>query len=125
MSDAPRSTQRYISEACEEDLLKYGDSFRGAGYTKSADEAAQRYAVMLGSCASSIEPVTLLDFGCGLAHLLDFIDREPRYRLVQYTGLDLSPNTCRRRRHAVPTRRFCSSMCSSLTPPFRSSTTSS
>ena len=37
------------------------------------------------------EPVTLLDFGCGLAHLLDYIDREPRYRHVQYTGLDLSP----------------------------------
>jgi SAM-dependent methyltransferase len=91
MSDAPRSTQRYISEACEKDLLKYGDSFRGAGYTKSADEAAQRYAVMLGLVRELDQPVTLLDFGCGLAHLLDFIDREPRYRLVQYTGLDLSP----------------------------------
>lgn len=91
MSDAPRSTQRYISEACEEDLLKYGDTFRGAGYTKSADEAAQRYALMLGLVRELDQPVTLLDFGCGLAHLLDFIEREPRYRLVQYTGLDLSP----------------------------------
>ncbi len=90
MSDAPVSTQRYISEACEEDLLKYGDSFRGAGYTKSPEEAAQRYAVMLGLVRELDQPISLLDFGCGLAHLLDFIDREPRYRLVQYTGLDLS-----------------------------------
>ena len=35
--------------------------------------------------------MTLLDFGCGLAHLLDYLHREPRYRHVQYTGLDLSP----------------------------------
>ena len=85
------STQRYISESCEEDLLKHGDSFRGAGYTKSAAEAAERYAVMLGVVRELEEPVTLLDFGCGLGHLLDFIDREPRYRHVKYTGLDLSP----------------------------------
>jgi len=91
MPDVPVTTQRYISEACEEDLLKHGDSFRGAGYTKSADEAAQRYAVMLGVLRELDEPVTVLDFGCGLAHLLDYIAREPRYRHVQYTGLDLSP----------------------------------
>jgi len=84
------STQRYISEACEEDLLRYGDSFRGAGYTKSAREAGQRYAVMLDVVREVDERVTLLDFGCGLGHLLDFIDRQPRYRHVQYTGLDLS-----------------------------------
>ena len=91
MSDVPMTTQRYISEACEEDLLKYGDSFRGAGYTKSAAEAEQRYALMLAVVREVDEPVTLLDFGCGLGHLLDHLQRAPRYRHVQYTGLDLSP----------------------------------
>ena len=91
MHDGPVTTQRYISEACEEDLLKYGDSFRGAGYTKSVTEAEQRYALMLGVIRELDERVTLLDFGCGLAHLLDHLDREPKYRHVQYTGLDLSP----------------------------------
>ena len=91
MADAPVTTQRYISEACEEDLLKYGDSFRGAGYTKSAAEAEQRYALMLEVIREVDEPVTVLDFGCGLAHLLDYLERDPRYRHVQYTGLDLSP----------------------------------
>jgi SAM-dependent methyltransferase len=90
MPDAPMTTQRYISEACEEDLLKYGDSFRGAGYTKSAAEAEQRYALMLGVVQEVDEPLTLLDFGCGLGHLLDHLERAPRYRHVQYTGLDLS-----------------------------------
>jgi len=91
MANTPVTTQRYISEACEEDLVNYGDSFRGAGYTKSAAEAEQRYDVMLGVVRESDEPLTLLDFGCGLAHLLDHLNRDPRYRHVQYTGLDLSP----------------------------------
>jgi SAM-dependent methyltransferase len=91
MADRPLTAQRYISEACEEDLLKYGDSFRGAGYTKSAEDAAQRYALMLGVIREAGEPLTLLDFGCGLAHLLDFMQCEPQYQQVQYTGLDLSP----------------------------------
>ena len=56
MPDAPMTTQRYISEACEEDLLKYGDSFRGAGYTKSAAEAEQRYALMLAWCEKWTSP---------------------------------------------------------------------
>lgn len=90
MADTPVTAQRYISEACEEDLAKYGDSFRGAGYTKSAEEAADRYALMLEIVREHDEPVTLLDFGCGLAHLLDFLERQPQYRHVRYTGLDLS-----------------------------------
>jgi SAM-dependent methyltransferase len=90
MPEAPVSTQRYISEACEEDLLKHGDSFRGAGYTKSAEEAQQRYALMLGVIRERTEPTTLLDFGCGLAHLLDFLEQRPQYGHVRYTGLDLS-----------------------------------
>jgi SAM-dependent methyltransferase len=91
VSDTPLSAQRYISQACEDDLLMYGDSFRGAGYTKSAEEAAQRYALMLGVIREARDPLTLLDFGCGLAHLLDFMQRETRYSHVRYTGLDLSP----------------------------------
>lgn len=99
------SIQRFIADACEEDLAKYGDSFRGVGYTKSADEAAGRYRVMLGLVRESSEPVTLLDFGCGLAHLHDFIKAHARYSHIQYTGLDLSAKyleAARRRAPDVP-----------------------
>jgi SAM-dependent methyltransferase len=106
MSDAPVTTQRYISAACEDDLLKYGDSFRGAGYTKSPAEAEQRYALMLGLVREADERVTLLDFGCGLAHLLDYLDREPKYRHVQYTGLDLSPKYLRAAKARHPEGTF-------------------
>jgi hypothetical protein len=66
--------QHIISAACEEDLIKYGDSFRGVGYTKSPQEAAERYALMLGLIREHDKPVSILDLGCGLGHLLDFIE---------------------------------------------------
>jgi hypothetical protein len=43
MTKTPLTPQRLISVACEEDLRAHGDSFRGAGYTKSQQEADERY----------------------------------------------------------------------------------
>lgn len=83
------SIQKYLSEACEGDLDRYGDNFRGVGYTKSADDAARCYAVMLGVVRPSAQPVTLVDLGCGLAHLLDHQQAHGPHN-VQYTGVDLS-----------------------------------
>jgi SAM-dependent methyltransferase len=82
--------QHIISAACEEDLIKYGDNFRGVGYTKSPAEAAERYALMLGVVRERDTPVTVLDLGCGLGHLLDFIESHADHRHVRYTGLDIS-----------------------------------
>ncbi len=82
--------QRYLSTACEADLERYGDSFRGAGYTRSEQEAAAMYDVMLDVVREKDEPVTLLDLGCGLAHLLDRIHASPLRRNVRYSGLDIS-----------------------------------
>lgn len=86
----PPAPQYIISAACEEDLIKYGDNFRGVGYTKSAAEASERYALMLGVIRERDTPVTILDLGCGLGHLLDFIESHAGYRSLQYTGLDIS-----------------------------------
>jgi len=36
-----------IVASCEEDLDRYGDSFRGAGWTKNEAAADLRYEVML------------------------------------------------------------------------------
>ena len=83
--------QHVISAACEEDLATYGDSFRGAGYTKSPEEAAERYALMLDVVRETDRPLTVLDLGCGLAHLLDFMEASPLYRNLRYVGLDISP----------------------------------
>ena len=82
--------QRIISAACEEDLLKYGDTFRGVGYTRSESEAQQRYGLMLGVVRETTEPVSILDFGCGLAHMLDYIKGRAVHAHIQYSGLDIS-----------------------------------
>ena len=89
--------QHLISAACEEDLATYGDSFRGAGYTKSPEEAAERYALMLDVVRETDRPLTVLDLGCGLAHLLDFMEASPLYRNLRYVGLDISPRYLARR----------------------------
>ena len=98
--------QHIISAACEEDLLKYGDNFRGVGYTKSAQEATERYALMLGVVRDPRTPVSLLDFGCGLGHLLDFIESRPEYRHLQYTGLDISQKYLSAARARHPQHEF-------------------
>jgi SAM-dependent methyltransferase len=82
--------QRIISAACEEDLVKYGDTFRGVGYTRSVLEAQQRYALMLAVVRETQEPVSILDFGCGLAHLLDYIKDRAVHANIRYHGLDIS-----------------------------------
>jgi SAM-dependent methyltransferase len=93
--------QQQISAACEEDLIAYGDSFRGAGYTKSRHEADERYALMLDVIRDRRAPVSLLDFGCGLGHLFDHIQNHAGDSEIRYTGLDLSPKylTAARLRH--------------------------
>jgi SAM-dependent methyltransferase len=103
MTKPSSAPQQIISAACEEDLLRYGDSFRGVGYTKSAAEAYERYAVMLGIIRETTEEVSLLDFGCGLGHLRDHLAQQPKYRHVQYSGLDISRRylDAARARHAA------------------------
>jgi SAM-dependent methyltransferase len=83
------SIQKQLSDACVVDLERYGDNFRGVGYTKSADDAARCYAVMLGVIRPQPQLVTLVDLGCGLAHLLDHLNAHGP-RNVRYTGIDLS-----------------------------------
>jgi len=71
-------------------LETYGDHHLGVDWA-DARAADTRYQVMLDVvCAGAPQPVNLLDFGCGAAHLLDFIVRN-RVDGIAYTGLDISP----------------------------------
>lgn len=70
----------------EKCFAKYGDSHLGVDWP-NAEDAQTRYKVMLKvikeySC-------TLLDFGCGLSHLYEYILKEGHQ--VFYSGLDISP----------------------------------
>ena len=90
MTASGSSTPRYIASANEETLRKHGDSHLGNGYTRTAEEARAQYALMLGVIRDTAAPVHILDFGCGLAHMLDYIAAEPGLAHVRYSGLDLS-----------------------------------
>jgi SAM-dependent methyltransferase len=82
--------QHLISAACEQRLRLYGDNFRGVGYTKSEQEASERYALMLDVVHEKEEPISLLDFGCGLGHLRDHLARDRTHPNIRYVGLDIS-----------------------------------
>ena len=83
--------QRYLVRECETKYLaRHGDSYLGVGYTKSAEEAAERYEIMLSVVRDDQERVSVLDLGCGLAHMLDHINAHPEWSHVRYTGLDAS-----------------------------------
>ena len=83
------SIQQAIVQDCEIDLRRFGDTFEGAGWTKKKAYAERRYRIMLDMIRPTPLPVSVLDFGCGISHLYDYINRHNMANIA-YTGLDLS-----------------------------------
>ena len=83
--------QHAIVQDCEIDLDKFGDTFEGAGWTKKKAYAERRYQVMLDVIRPTSVPVSVLDFGCGISHLYEYIKKHDIANIA-YTGLDLSDN---------------------------------
>ncbi len=79
-----------IIEHYENCLEKYGDSHLGVDWPKEED-VFKRYRVMMEliSLNNEIDEVSLLDFGCGTGHLMDFIKKDTLTN-VKYSGLDIS-----------------------------------
>jgi SAM-dependent methyltransferase len=81
-----------IVEHYEDCLDEHGDNHQGVDWPNKND-ALKRYKVMLdvipnNELASSNK---LLDFGCGAAHLLEFVLKQEKYKdVVDYYGADLS-----------------------------------
>jgi SAM-dependent methyltransferase len=83
----------------ERKLREYGDNHRGVDWPNKAD-AEKRYDVMLDLVGDPAMPASLLDIGCGLAHLYDRIVEKQWDRILFYEGLDISPafiTACRRK----------------------------
>jgi SAM-dependent methyltransferase len=71
-------------------LEKHGDTAMGVDWHDKEDVVKRRYKIMLGIIPPSNETkTTLLDFGCGLGHLLEYI-KESKISNVEYSGLDIS-----------------------------------
>lgn len=73
----------------EDCLSRFGDTHLGVDW-QNADDARKRYQIMLDIIKSEAsEIVTLLDFGCGTAGLLDYIN-EKKILCIDYSGLEIS-----------------------------------
>ena len=80
-----------IIEHYESCLEKYGDNHLGVDWPKLED-VDKRYKIMLGILdffPKISSEISLLDFGCGTAHLKAYIDNNSN-QLIKYSGLDLS-----------------------------------
>jgi SAM-dependent methyltransferase len=87
-------------EAC---FARFGDTPLGVDWP-NAHDAATRYRVMLEVIRDPAQRNVLLDFGCGLGHLYDYIQSRG-LRELDYVGLDMSPKfveVCRRKFPLVP-----------------------
>ena len=91
----------------EDCLDKHGDNNLGVDWPNPED-VDKRYNVMLDIIRVSNtknEYISLMDFGCGTAHLLDFIHRK-EYNNLDYSGLDISKKFIDVARKKYPDNKF-------------------
>jgi len=89
-------------ESC---LERHGDTHLGVDWPKK-DDASKRYRVMLEIVKPDLDRrVRLLDFGCGAAHLCEYID-DSGITNIEYAGLDLSERFVELCRRKFPSNDF-------------------
>lgn len=88
-------------EAC---LDRHGDTHLGVDWPRKED-VLKRYRVMLDLIRETDGNVSLLDFGCGAAHLYEYIIEKGVYK-INYSGLDISEKFIRLCREKHPNILF-------------------
>jgi SAM-dependent methyltransferase len=90
-------------ESC---LKRHGDTHLGVDWPKQVD-VETRYRVMLEVIRPEFQarPIRLLDFGCGAAHLNEYILRRGLQN-IEYAGLDLSAKFVRLAQGKFPANQF-------------------
>jgi SAM-dependent methyltransferase len=91
---------RILIDYYERCFAQHGDSHLGVAWP-NADDVEKRYKVMLEVMRDPADPSTLLDFGCGAAHLYEYMRRNS-YANISYHGLDASPAFCALSRAKYP-----------------------
>lgn len=81
-------TYRDIVDHYEACLDKHGDTHLGVDWPRKED-VLKRYRVMLELVRESDGSVSMLDFGCGAAHLYEYIIDKGLSK-INYSGLDIS-----------------------------------
>lgn len=85
----------------------HGDTPKGVDWPNGED-AEKRYAVMSEIFLPRLatQPVSVLDFGCGLSHFYEFLSRRGLSSNVAYTGMDISPVFCEASRKKFPANTY-------------------
>jgi Methyltransferase domain len=100
-----RAGYHTIIDHYEECLARHGDSHLGVDWPNVAD-AETRYRVMLDVIRQPDDgPIALMDFGCGAAHLNEYLRRHERTD-VRYLGVDASPRFVDLSRRKFPNATF-------------------
>lgn len=85
----------------------YGDNFKGVDWPNEED-TLKRYKIMLDIIKFDIKrenkDFTLLDFGCGLGHMYDYIKKKNLN--ITYAGLDISDMFIQKCREKYPSNIF-------------------
>ena len=100
----PRSYLAIVRQ-CESYLDQYGDSPCGVGWFKEGSADAQYQVILDAIREPESGRLSLLDFGCGAAHFLDYLERH-EVEGIEYTGLDISPAFLALCREKHPGRNF-------------------
>lgn len=96
-----------IIEHYESCLEKHGDSHLGVDWP-NANDAKTRYRIMLDVIkfkSDEAQNVSVLDFGCGTAHLYEYI-LEKKHHNIHYSGLDISEKFLEYARQKYPNLSF-------------------
>ena len=70
-------------------LEKHGVSAKGMDWPNE-DDLQTRFNVMLGVASPPSTPVSILDLGCGVGLLLDYIKTQKKISKISYWGIDIS-----------------------------------
>jgi SAM-dependent methyltransferase len=109
MEQGQSNSYKVIITHYERCLEQFGDSSKGVDWPNEKD-AQTRYKVMMDLVEfGKNKNVSLLDFGCGTAHLLEFIMKQSYADQVQYSGLDISEKFIEVCRKKFPDHRFMTS----------------
>jgi SAM-dependent methyltransferase len=98
-------TQAAIVHAIEGRFATHGATPQGLWWPNAAD-LASRYEAMLTPLLAGAERISLLDVGCGIGFLPDWLAANGLLERVEYTGLDLSAPILAAARARWPTLRF-------------------
>lgn len=87
------SNKKYLQIAhhYEKCFEKYGDTHKGVDWPKK-DDVIKRFAVMLDLIHDRHlnERVSIVDLGCGTAHLCEYVSEFRKYDNLKYVGIDIS-----------------------------------